>query len=80
MIKRMNFIAEERVRFNRGYHDAFYDFRNSLKTRNGNSIDSWIKNHFDNIYIAGYKAGISEAKSGNNGESSENAWSDFFKK
>jgi hypothetical protein len=62
---------EDRVRFNWGFHDGTHSASGAVPVRN-------MHKHPDNVYAAGYRAGIASFKTlGYRAETSDAAWSEF---
>lgn len=64
---------DNRTRFNWGYHDGAHNFRMGFHV-NRNGICKIDESHFDQVYVAGIRAGWSAARDGESTESSESAW------
>jgi hypothetical protein len=70
----------DRTRFNWGYHDAAFDFRNGTTRKlalTGEHTPTTVSREWDEFYFEGYKRGVHDVSVGQYRDSSGDAWCNF---
>lgn len=70
----------KRVRFNDGFHDGA---NQSIRERSGSPCIRYgiLYSHFDKVYMSGHNAGYYSERAGTyDGNTSDSAWKEYFKK